>query len=74
MGKSFLAAYLNFTRYERTGITVLLSPIVFYNNTFLISFIRSPKPADFPSFKKQIDKPTIKQVESTNKYSAKKFG
>ena len=72
MWKRFLADYLNFTKKERTGIIVLLFLIVFFITIpFLFPLFVHPKSADFSSFKKQIDKLAIQQLDSTNKYSRK---
>ena len=74
MWKRFVSDYLNFTKKERTGILVLLILIVFLLLVpFLFPFFIHQKITDASLFKKEIDMLTIKQADSTNKFSAKKM-
>lgn len=74
MWKRFLSDYLGFTKKERTGILVLLFLIAFFITIpFLYPFFIHEKPTDDATFKKQIDMLTIKQVDSTDKFSKRNF-
>lgn len=73
MRKNFASDYLSFTKKERSGSIVLLSLIIIFTAIpFLFPFFIKQKPVDATAFKEEIAMLTIKQADSSKKFSAKK--
>ena len=74
MWNRFISEYLNFTKKERTGTLVLLLMIVILLILpFLFPFFIHQNPIDPAAFKSQIDKLSVKQVDSVDRYAKTKY-